>query len=172
MQFKIIGAVLIFAVCSGFGFYIGETYRKDAIYLRHLLYSLDYMSSELQYHLTPLPQLMRQTASQCSNQQLSKIFLLLSQQLEDKYCNDFQHCFDSVLKKYQYSLPKRSENVLYELSRTMGRFDIEGQIHSIMAARAFCLNEYNILSSDISSRLRSYRTLGICTGAAMVILFV
>ena len=172
MQLKIIGAVLIFTTCSGFGFYIAALYRSDARCLLNLIHSLNYMSSELQYRMTPLPQLMRQTADQCSDKNLRQVFLQLSHQLEDKYCSDFSQCMETVLRRYGNSLPKRSLSVIYELSRTMGRFDIDGQISAIMTTKTYCLNEYNMLSNDLSSRLRGCRTLGICAGAAMVILFI
>lgn len=172
MQLKIIGAIFIFTACSGFGFYLAELYRKDAKCMRHLLYSLDYMSSELQYHMTPLPQLMRQAASQCQHKQLRQIFLQLSRQLDDKYCSDFVSCAETVIRQCKQPLPKRSQSVLEELCRTMGRFDLEGQINSIMSAKTSCLNEYDNLQADISTRLRSYRTLGICAGVAIIILFM
>lgn len=172
MQLKLVGAVLIFFVCSGFGFYLAEKDRQDVNCLRHLIYSLDYMGNELQYHMTPLPQLMRQTAAQCHHKKLSQIFLLFSHQLEDKYCSDFFVCTNSVIKQCKFSLPRRSCCILNELCRTMGRFDLEGQINSIMSVKASCMNEYDALRTDLSTRIRSYRTLGICAGVAIIIMFI
>lgn len=172
MQIKLVGAVLIFAVCSGFGFYLAEKDRQDVKCLRYLLYSLDYMGNELQYHMTPLPQLLRQTAAQCHHKSLSHIFLQFSHQLEDKYCGDFSECTNSVMRQCKYPLPGKSYRILNELCRTMGRFDLEGQINSIMSVKASCLNEYDALRTDLTTRTRNYRTLGICAGAAIVILFI
>lgn len=172
MQIKLVGAVLIFAVCSGFGFYLAEKDRQDVNCLRHLLYSLDYMGNELQYHMTPLPQLLRQAAAQCYHKRLSHIFLQFSHQLEDKYYNDFSVCTNSVMQQYKYSLPGKSQRILDELCRTMGRFDLEGQINSIISVKTSCMNEYDTLRTDLSTRTRSYRTLGICVGVAIVILFI
>ena len=172
MQLKLIGAVIILITCSAFGFYIAAMRRRETAYLKHMLHALDYMSSELQYHLTPLPQLMRQTAQQCWDKHLRAVFLEFCYQLEDKYYCDFYQCAQTVLGKFKHLIPKRCLSVFYELSRSMGRFDLKGQLNTIMATREYCLNEYNTLSANLSEQLRDYRTLGICAGAALVILFI
>ena len=57
MTGKIIGAMLIIGGCGAFGYSIAASYRKEAAALRQLISALDFMQCELQYRLTPLPDL-------------------------------------------------------------------------------------------------------------------
>ena len=57
MDYKWIGAVLIVAGCGGFGFTLSSEHRRQEKSLRKLIAVLDFMACELQYRLTPLPDL-------------------------------------------------------------------------------------------------------------------
>ena len=48
----------------------------------------------------------------------------------------------------------------------------QGQILGLEAVRSHCRSELDALSANQDERLRSYQTLGLCTGAALAILFV
>ena len=63
MSFKCIGAVLILCGCGFTGFSICASYRREERQLREFLSALDYMVCELQYRVTPLPELCRQAGS-------------------------------------------------------------------------------------------------------------
>ena len=62
MSIKLIGAALIIAGCDGVGFSMAAAHRREESALRQLIGALDYMGCELQYHLTPLPELCRSAA--------------------------------------------------------------------------------------------------------------
>ena len=55
---------------------------------------------------------------------------------------------------------------------SMGRFDVKGQIQGLEAVRSYCRGELENMAVNREARLRSYQTLGLCTGAALAILFV
>ena len=59
MSLRIFGAVLIVFGCGGFGAMLARNDRLAEQSLRSLCAGLDLMSSELQYRLTPLPDLCR-----------------------------------------------------------------------------------------------------------------
>jgi hypothetical protein len=54
----------------------------------------------------------------------------------------------------------------------MGKFDIDGQINGLEAVRSLCRRMLDELTSGREVRLRNYQTLGLCAGAALVILFI
>lgn len=172
MSLKLFGAILILAACSSFGFYLAAQHCKEVNCLRHFIGALDYMGCELQYHMTPLPQLMHQTAAQCYQQQLQNAFLKIAYELEDKFHCNMEQCVLNVLKTKDIMLPSKTRAALIDLGRSMGRFDIDGQLKGLENTRKQCSMILEDLSKNQSERLRSYRTLGICAGAAMVILFI
>ena len=58
------------------------------------------------------------------------------------------------------------------LGKTLGRFDLQGQLSGIASVKQLCKRDLDGLQNNQELRLRSYRTLGICAGVALVILFI
>lgn len=69
-------------------------------------------------------------------------------------------------------LPTLTREELLLLGRTIGRFDMEGQLKGLESVRQECRRQVETLSYNRDTRLRSYQTLGLCAGAALAILFV
>ena len=81
MIIKIIGAVLVVCGCGGVGFHLASSYRKEEKSLRHLIDILKFMECELKFHLTALPVLCKQVATEYQSE-IGNIFLKLSEELE------------------------------------------------------------------------------------------
>ena len=128
------------------------------------------MECELQYRLTPLPQLCRYTAAQ-SVGALKDVFLTLAIELESQISPDVESCMRVALSKHR-QMPLKAAQCLQELGKLLGRFDIEGQMKGLEAARRTCQRELQLLRQNKDSRLRAYQALGLCAGAAIVILFI
>lgn len=166
---KILGGLIILLTSSYIGFSSAANINQEVVMLRKLLHALDYMSCELQYKLTPLPELCRSTSNECSGK-LKRLFQLFAEELESQVSPDVKSCMNAALSKIT-SLPSQTVKTLIRLGSSMGRFDLQGQIRGIESVRVSCKNLLDNIENGKESRLRTYRTLGICTGAAMVILF-
>mgnify|MGYP003304728586 CR=1 FL=1 len=64
MSIKIIGALFVIVGCGGFGWKLAAIHRREVRILRELITLLDFMECELQFRLTPLPDLFRQAAQE------------------------------------------------------------------------------------------------------------
>lgn len=170
MILKIIGAVLIVVGCGSIGFRIAVNQRREEKMLRQLIWILDYMECELQYRLTPLPALCRQVAKTFPGL-LGKAFWELALEMEAQISPDMDGCMDAVLKKMP-NIPSVTRQGMTLLGRTVGRFDMDGQLRGIDAVRQECRRNMDKLNNNLDQRLRSYQTLGLCAGAALAILFV
>lgn len=170
MILKWIGAVLIVLGSGGFGFSLAAAHRREERNLQQLIFGLDYMQCELQYQLAPLPTLCRKTARQLSGV-MQTLFLNLAEELEDQISPDAEHCMMVALYKTG-EMPKRCREAAQYLGKIMGRFDLEGQLKGLEAVRNQCQGWLDQLMSGREVRLRNYQTLGLCAGAALVILFI
>lgn len=167
---KWIGAMFIILGCGSVGFAMSVAYRREESNLSQLISALDFMQCELQYRLTPLPDLCRLTASQCRGA-LRTVFVTLACELEDQISPDVFHCMNAALAKVK-NLPIRTEEALRILGRTLGRFDLDGQLLGLENARHNCRTMLEKLNENRDVRLRSYQTLSLCAGAALAILFL
>lgn len=170
MTLKTLGAILVLIGCGGFGILIAAAHRREVNALRHLILAIDYMSSQLQYQLTPLPELCSRTADM-SKGTVKTFFAALSKQLQCQVSPNVQKCVDAVLS-CDLSIPVQTRDVIAQLGDTLGCFDVQGQLQALSGART---QAETVLSSCLHNqdvRLRSYQTLSLCAGAALAILFI
>ena len=170
MNLKIIGAVLVLAGCGGCGFAMAAAQRREEQCLRQLLRALEYMDCELQFRQPPLPLLCHNTAGILTGP-MALVFEHLYWELEAQTAPDAGYCMRAVLTEFP-GLAERVREALSQLGSTLGRFDLPGQQKGLSAVGAYCRCAIDELSQNRSSRLRSYQTLGLCTGAALAILFL
>lgn len=167
---KWIGATLIIIVCGGFGFHLSAAQKKEAFILQQLMFMLEYIRCELQYHLTPLPQLCRQASDHASGV-VSAIFRNLSEELEKQVSPNAEICMAAVLNRMD-AVPESVLELLQRLGKTLGSFDLHGQQKELENIYSSCRSRMERSSENLEIRHRSYKTLGLCAGAALAILLI
>lgn len=170
MSIRLAGAILVILGCGSVGFRIAAAYCYEEKILRQLLNALDYMQCELQYRLTPLPDLCRSVGAAAKGK-IGEVFARFAEELDAQITPDVSNCMECVLLSCE-NLPRMSLQALQHLGRSLGRFDLDGQLLGLEATRRTCRESLEELTQDKPLRLRSYKTLGLCAGAALVILFI
>ena len=169
VHMKYAGAMLVIFGCGGFGFSMAAAYRHEEKVLRQLRNILQFLYCELQFRMTTLPELCLLAGRQNSGT-LSKVFLRLGKELERQLQPDAASCMVSAMEGME--LTPRLRELLEHFGQTLGCFDLKGQLLGIEELRAQCIATLEEFASGREDRLRSYQTLGLCAGAALVILFV
>ena len=170
MTIKLIGALLVFTGCGGFGFAMAAAHRREEQALAQLLNILEFMECELSCRLTPLPQLCR-AAANIADGPVHAFFRQLAEELDTQSAPDAACCVRAVTRKMP-ELPREVSAQLLELGNSLGRFDLPGQLRGLRSAQSRCRLSLEALRTNRDSRLRSYETLGLCAGAALAILFL
>ena len=170
MIIRWVGAVMIIVASAGFALLLAMFHRKEVSSLKNLIAALDYMECELQYRMYPLPELCRLTALECTDS-LRNVFSELANQLEEQISPDVRYCMRTVLAN-QNRIPSQALDCLYLLGDSLGRFDLQGQLKGLENVRTTCRERLNRLNAGGDSRLRSYQMLGLCGGAALIILLI
>ena len=70
-----------------------------------------------------------------------------------------------------HELPGRVRRNMRQLGTSLGRFDLEGQLQGLDAAKQQCRKDLIELQENAPQRIRNYQTLALCAGAALAILF-
>ena len=84
---------------------------------------------------------------------------------------DVQSCMQIVIEKIR--MPSRRIRRLFLLfGRSLGKFDLAGQVRGLEEVRTACELELRPLTQQKQNAIRSYRTLGICAGIALAILLI
>lgn len=170
MTIKLFGAILVILSCGGFGFLIASAHRIEVKTLRQFIYALDFMECELKYRMTPLPELCRQAAA-ASHGTVKRVLNLLASELDHQISPDVDRCMSAAIQQVK-ELPKLTREAMELLGRSLGRFDVDGQLKGLAAVRSESKRILDTYTKNQDVRLRSYQTLGLCAGAAMAILFI
>lgn len=170
MTIKILGAIFVIVGCGSFGFMVASKHRKEAATLRILIAAIDYTECELQYRLTPLPELCRRTSESC-NGVIHELFLALAGELDAQVSPNVEKCVQAAIDKIR-DVPALTAKVFRLLGQSLGQFDLEGQLKGLEMVRAESKRILDEHMKNQDNRLRCYQTLGICAGAAMAILFI
>ena len=166
---RMLGAFLLLFGCGGFGIAVSAAHRKEVKMLKKLKGAVQEMEWELKYRMTELPELCL-IAGNAAGGVLKDIFLELSSKLKRCEIIDISASMNGILSKYE--LPCRVRRNMRQLGATIGRFDLEGQLQGMSIIRHQCISDIQKLEENSSDRLRSYRMMAWCTGAALVILLI
>ena len=170
MSYKWIGAIFVILGCGGFGFLVASASKREEKHLGELLEAISFMTSELQYRMTPLPDLILR-AGMCTSGTLKQVFTALGGELSAQVAPNAEFCVRAALEKNP-ALPALTGNTLRYMGRSLGKFDLTGQIEGLTLVKEACKENLQKLSKDRKERLRSYRTLGVCAGIALAILLI
>ena len=169
MDIRWFGAILIVVGCSGVGFTMAAGARQEERQLLKLMGILTFMETELQYRLTALPELCAMAAREVGGT-VGRVFCELSGALMRQEQPDVGECMQEVLKKKE-EFSRRIRRHLLQLGRSLGRYELTGQLKSLQTVRCGCERDLQEIRKNRDVRLRSYQTLGLCAGTALVILF-
>ena len=170
MILKWFGAALIISGCTLVGFSISAACRREEWELRQLVSALEYMACELKYRRSPLPELCRIAGSERKGC-VATILTNLAAELESHASADVQSCLAIAAATTEF-IPRRLKDAICVLGSSLGRYDLEGQLLGLESVRHYCREQLDEMAHGREARLRSYQTLGLCTGAALAILFV
>ena len=167
---KYLGALLVMCGCGGSAFRMVSNQKWEEHTLEQLLTVLEYMECELRYRLTPLPVLCREVY-EINGGWVGKRMEELATELDNQIAPDASVCMNVVLAR-QKAIPSRLYKCLQLLGDTLGRFDLPGQLKGLEAVKRYAGLALDELRKNKDVRLRSYQTLGLCAGAAIVVLFL
>lgn len=170
MSIRGIGATMVIAGCTSIGLRTVQASKREIHILQELIHAAVCMESILKFQLTPLPELCRQTSHQASGA-VREILANLAGELEWQTAPDVYSCMCEALRKSR-PLSSRIRRDFQNLGRSLGQFDVEGQLKQLEGFRSRCQEELLSLSREKDNRFRSYRTLGICAGTALAILLL
>ena len=170
MSYRVIGAVMVMAASTAVGFSVASSQKKEVAALLQLIRALEFMRCELEFRLPVLAELCRGASSQVSGP-VADVFQKTADEMEKQLSAEPGACICTAVNGVD-RLPEVAARNILLLGKTLGRFDLEGQLSGIESVLQLCRRDLQGLQCDQETRMRSYRTLGICAGAALVILFI
>ena len=170
MSYRLLGAILIISGCGGFGMSLVSNQRHQENLLHRLISAIQFMQWELQYRLTPLPELLAAAGKQGGGE-IAAVLQAVSRELSAEVMPDAASCMQKILRQ-QDQLPRTARIQLRKLGSSLGCFDLAGQLEGLKEVERSCQAALQDMEKDRPQRFRCYKTRGFCGGLALVILFI
>ena len=158
-----IGAICVVGACGACGFSMAASYTGLQRNLRQLYNGLELMQCQMEYQMTELPELCGILASACTGP-VGKFFGALGREMQNGETAEASACVAMTLARDR-ELPEACRSILSQLGKT-------GQLRGLASAQETCRKELEAVEAEKAGRLRCYRALGLCAGAALAILLL
>ena len=162
-----IGAICVVGACGACGFSMAASYTGLQRNLRQLYNGLELMQCQMEYQMTELPELCGILASACTGP-VGKFFGALGREMQNGETAEASACVAMTLARDR-ELPEACRSILSQLGKTLGQLDLSGQLRGLASAQETCRKELEAVEAEKAGRLRCYRALGLCAGAALAI---
>lgn len=170
MYLRLIGSCLIVAGSGGVGVSMAAQYMRSYKGMKQLTVALERMICEVEYRLSPLPELCRE-AARYTDGPVRKLFLTLAEDIEDRLSPDVFQCMCNAIRKTE-KLPATVLPYLKQLGKCLGQYDLDGQVRVLESLREECRRSMESMEDNKAYRIRSYQTLSLCAGAALAVLLL
>ena len=167
----LIGGAMLLCASTALGFGAAGVLKERVRELEGLLLSLKTMELELSGKRTPLPELI-QKVKNCSRGQITQLYLLCEEYLKESEGTAFSDLWKKAVDKAELHLNDREITVLYEIGNVLGRYDSKSQCDALNAIQTR-LTSFLEEANEHNSRMgRVYGTLGVATGALLMIILI
>lgn len=170
---KIIGSILVIVSTSFLGYFFGELFKKRTRELKELERAIGILKNEIVYAYTPLPYALEKIGLRLVDP-IKSLFLSIAKNLQENVSDGVYEAFysNTNLYKKNLSLNKEDINILLNLSKSLGEWDIESQKNIFLATEERIKKQIEESEILIRKNLKMYRYLGFSIGAIIVIMFI
>ena len=169
---KLIGLSLILAASGAVGAGLAGTVRRQQAQTLALIDALLRIRHELQYRLTPLPEIFAALGGS-RNREIAEFFSRLAALLSSaQTCTVGYACRQALAQTRGLSLSSAARGTILSLFDSLGRYDLEGSVQALDLALSRLREEAKALQNSAAARCRTYLTLGVCTGLAAAVILI
>ena len=165
---KIIIYSFIFLSCSLIGLLISKKYTNRVNELKEFKNALSMFKTKIRYTYAPLPEVFKEI-SESIDSNISSVFKKAAEKMEicpagEAWC--------AALNIEDLNIDNEDRNALKNLSKLLGKTDLEGQVNQIEMTSDFLDKQINKAESLRDKSEKMYRTLGMIVGMAIVIILI
>lgn len=169
-MFKLLGAGLTLAACTGIGFTLAREYTERPRQLRAIESALQMLETEIVYGATPLTEALDHIAAGC-DPGVTVLFQQTAKELRQAGgCTAGEAWRQALDAFYQASAVKTADiAVLKRLGASLGLSDRRDQEKHLKLAREQLRQEIRLAEELALKNSRLYRYLGVLGGLALVL---
>lgn len=165
---KIVIYTCIFLSSSAIGLLISKKYEERVNELKEFKNALNMFETKIKFTYEPIPEIFDQIAKQMKTT-VGRTFKLASSNMEVLTAGD---AWDIAVDTNSLNINDEDKNILKNLSKLLGKTDIDGQISQIELTSKFLDEQIEKAEKERTKSEKMYRTLGMVIGLAIVIILI
>lgn len=165
---KIIIYSFIFLSSSLIGILISKKYENRVNELKEFKNALNIFKTKIRYTYEPIPDIFMEI-SENINSNISNVFYEAACKMDVLAAGE---AWGLALKMEDLNINEEDKNVLFNLSKLLGKTDLQGQISSIEMTEDFLEEQIRKAQNLRNKNEKLYRTLGMILGLAIVIILM
>lgn len=165
---KILIYSFIFLSCSLIGILISKKYSNRVNELKEFKNALNIFKTKIRYTYEPIPEIFKEISKNV-NSNVSSVFKSAAEKME--FCPAGE-AWNLALKLDNLNIDDEDRNALNNLSKLLGKTDLEGQLSQIEMTSDFLDKQIRKAENQKEKSERMYRTLGMIIGMAIVIILI
>lgn len=166
--FKIIIYAFIFLSSSLIGILISKKYENRVNELKEFKNAINIFKTKIRYTYETIPNIFTEI-SENVNSNISNVFKFAAQKMDILTAGD---AWDIALKMEDLNINKEDRMVLNNLSKLLGKTDLQGQLNSIEMTLDFLDAQIRNAENQKNKNEKLYRTLGMLIGLSIVIILM
>lgn len=165
---KIIIYAFIFLSCSLIGILISKKYINRVNELKEFKNALNIFKTKIRYTYEPIPEIFAEI-SENVNPNISSVFKQAALKMDILAAGE---AWNLALKMDNLNINEEDRNALKNLSKLLGKTDLQGQLNQIEMTSDFLDEQIKKAEKEKDKNEKMYRTLGMILGLTIVIILI
>ena len=166
LEIKIVIYTFIFLSCSLIGILISKKYTNRVNELKEFKNALNIFKTKIRYTYEPIPDIFMQI-SENINSNIGNVFSPAANKMNVLAAGE---AWNIALKMEELSINQEDRNALENLSKLLGKTDLQGQLNQIEMTEDFLNEQIRKAEQEKNKNEKMYRTLGAIIGMVIVII--
>lgn len=165
---KIVILCLVFCVSTYIGIMISNRYKRRTEQLCEMKRALNYFQAKIEYTYEPLQEIFFEISNNV-NQGVGNIFKVAGVNMQEKSAKEaWEYSIDIA----QTDFNNEDINVIKDFGKTLGQTDLQGQLSKTKLTLEFLDKQIKDAQEEESKNKKLYKTLGVLTGAGLVVILI
>ncbi len=165
---KVIIYSFVFLSCSLIGILISKKYVDRVNELKEFKNALNIFKTKIRYTYEPIPEIFKEISENIDSN-ISSVFKGAALKMDMLSAGE---AWDLALKMNTLNIDDEDRNILKNLSKMLGKTDLEGQVSQIDMTSVFLDKQIKKAEILQEKSEKMYRTLGAIIGIAIVIILI
>lgn len=165
---KSIFLILVFSISSIIGILFSKKYQNREKELKELKNAISLFETKIKFTYSPVPEVFKEVANGTAIP-ISKMFKIAGEKMEKISSTQ---AWEEGIAGVNHNLKEEDIKVIKEFGRMLGKTDMEGQISQIEVTKSFLEEQIEKAKTERNKNEKLYKTLGMVSGLAIVIILI